>query len=134
MPKTDKKGQPIPQELPGTIRRSPKKAQETFAKAHDNAAEEYGDGQRANRVAYGAVKHQFEKVGDHWEPKGRKGPSDPRAADPQSRRGHGKSFGGIDVFGHTKKDLLKRAADLDVPGRSKMSKEELAEAIARKQG
>ena len=69
MPKTNKNGQPIADELPSTIRRSPKKAQETFAKAHDSAAEEYGEEQRAYRVAYGAVKHQFKKSGDHWEEK-----------------------------------------------------------------
>ena len=39
----------------------------------------------------------------------------------------------MDVYGSTKDELLKRARDLDVQGRSKMSKEELAEAIARKQ-
>jgi hypothetical protein len=33
MPKTSKGGEPIEAELPGTIRRSPKKAQDTFAKA-----------------------------------------------------------------------------------------------------
>jgi hypothetical protein len=37
------------------------------------------------------------------------------------------------VYGNSKRELLKRAADLDIQGRSKMSKEELAEAIARKQ-
>ena len=47
MPMTRSNGEPIKSELPGTIQRSPKKAQETFAKAHDSAAEEYGDGERA---------------------------------------------------------------------------------------
>jgi len=70
MPKTTKGGQPRAEELPGTLRRSPRKAQRTFAKAHDSAAEQYGDEERANRVAYNAVRHQFQKVGDHWEPKG----------------------------------------------------------------
>lgn len=133
MPMTRSNGEPIESELPGTIQRSPKKAQETFAKAHDSAVKEYGDGQRAHRVAYSALKHQFEKKGDHWEPKGRKGPSDPRAANPRSRENKGESFGGVDVKGHTKDELLKRARDLDIQGRSKMSKNELARAIARKQ-
>jgi cation transport regulator ChaB len=70
MPKTNPNGEPIAEELPSTIRRSPKKAQETFAKAHDSAAEEYGEGERAYRVAYAAMKHEFRKVGDHWEEKG----------------------------------------------------------------
>lgn len=69
MPKTKKSGEPVKDELPGTIKRSPKKAQETFAKAHDSAVETYGEGERAHRVAYSALKHTFEKKGDHWEPK-----------------------------------------------------------------
>jgi cation transport regulator ChaB len=133
MPKTRKSGEPVKEELPGTIRRSPAKAQRTFAKAHDSAVEEYGEGERAHRVAYSALKHTFEKKGDHWEEKDRKGPSDPRAANPRARENKGKSYGGVDVYGNTKRELLKRAADLNVQGRSKMSKEELAEAIARKQ-
>ncbi len=133
MPKTKKNGEPIKEELPGTIKRSPKKAQETFAKAHDSAVETYGEGERAHRVAYSALKHTFEKKGDHWEPKGHKGPSDPRAANPRSRENKGKSYGGVDVYGSSKEELRKRAAELGVQGRSTMSKEELAEAIARKQ-
>ncbi|MEU5991687.1 ChaB family protein [Spirillospora sp. NPDC047418] len=133
MPMTTKSGKPIKDELPGTIQRSPKEAQETFAKAHDSAVGTYGEGRRAHRTAYSALKHKFEKRGDHWEPKGRKGPSDPRAENPDARRGKGRSFGGVDVKGNSKKELYDRAADLDVRGRSKMSKEELAAAIARKQ-
>lgn len=134
MPKTTKKGQPRKEELPGTLRRSPEEAQRTFAKAHDSAVKTYGEGQRAHRVAYGALKHKFEKRGDHWEPKDRMGPSDPRAKNPQARRNKGKTFGGVDYEGSTKQELYQRAAELDVQGRSKMSKEELAESIARKQG
>lgn len=133
MPMTDKRGKPRKQELPGTLQRSPREAQETFAKAHDSAVKTYGEGQRAHRTAYSALKHKFEKRGDHWEPKGRKGPSDPRAKNPDARRGKGKSFGGVDVEGSTKKELYDRAAGLDVQGRSKMSKKQLAAAIARKQ-
>jgi cation transport regulator ChaB len=133
MPKTTKDGKPKQDELPGTLQRSPAKAQRTFAKAHDSAADEYGDGERAHRVAYSAVKHSFEKVGDHWEPKDGKGPSDPRAKNPRAREDEGKSFGGVDYEGHSKQELYERAKKLDVQGRSKMTKEELAEAIARKQ-
>ncbi|RFS82433.1 cation transport regulator ChaB [Actinomadura spongiicola] len=134
MPKTTKSGKPKKDELPDTLKRSPKEAQETFAKAHDSAVETYGEGQRAHRTAYSALKHKFEKRGDRWVPKKSKGPSDPRAKNPQARRGHGKSYGGVDVEGNSKKELYERAADLDVQGRSKMTKEQLAEAIARKQG
>jgi cation transport regulator ChaB len=133
MPKTKRSGEPVQGELPSTLRRSPKEAQETFAKAHDSAAEEYGEGERAYRVAYSALKHKFEKKGDRWVRKDGKGPSDPRAANPRAREGKGKSYGGVDLYGNTKEELMRRARDLDVQGRSKMSKEELAEAIARKQ-
>jgi cation transport regulator ChaB len=133
MPKTTSSGKPKKEELPGTLRRSPAKAQRTFAKTHDRAVEQYGEGERAHRVAYAAVKHQFEKVGDHWEPKDHKGPSDPRSKSPRARYNVGKTFGGVDVEGNTKQDLMDRARRLDIRGRSRMSKEELAEAIARKQ-
>jgi cation transport regulator ChaB len=133
MPMTTRTGQPRAEELPGTLRRSPEKAQRTFAKAHDSAVDTYGEGERAHRVAYGAVKHRFQKKGDHWEEKGRKGPSDERAADPRARENHGRSAGGVDVRGSSKKELMQRAADLGVRGRSTMTKQELGEAIARKQ-
>jgi cation transport regulator ChaB len=82
MPKTTKSGKPKQGEIPSTLERSDEKAQRTFAKAHDSAEESYGDERRANQVAWAAVKHTHEKVGDHWEPKegGRKGPSDAQAA------------------------------------------------------
>jgi cation transport regulator ChaB len=133
MPKTTARGTAEQSELPDTLKRSPAKAQRTFAKVHDAAAQEYGDGGRAHRVAYAALKHSFEKVGDHWEPKARKGPSDPRAKDPRARENRGKAYGGVDYEGHTKAELYARAAKLDVTGRSRMTKGELAEAIARKQ-
>src|SRR5204862_3581464 len=93
MPKTTKDGKPKQSELPETLKRSPAKAQRTFTKTHDAAAEEYGEGERAHRTAYAALKHSFEKVGDHWEPKDEKGPSDPRAtkSTAQKRRGVGET-------------------------------------------
>jgi hypothetical protein len=123
-------------ELPGTLKRSPKKAQETWIDVHDNAVEQYGEGERAHRTTIAAVKHSFQKVGDHWEPKKEKGPSDPRAAQGgrAARDGRGESFGGVDYFGSTKAELMDRARDLDIRGRSRMDKAELARAIARKQG
>ena len=133
MPKTTKGGKPKQEELPGTLRRSDAKAQRTFAKAHDSAAETYGEGERAHRVAYSALKHTHEKRGDHWEPKDGKGPSDPRASNPLAREDRGKSYGGVDVVGNSKQELYERAKELDVEGRSRMSKAELAEAVARRQ-
>jgi len=79
VPKTSKSGTVRQSELPGTLQRSEAKAQRTFAKAHDSAEEEYGEGERAHRVAYAALKHTYEKVGDHWERKEQAGPSDERA-------------------------------------------------------
>jgi cation transport regulator ChaB len=134
MPKTTPSGKARTEELPGTLRRSPEKAQRTFVKAHDSAVDTYGEGERAHRVGYGAVKHKFQKKGDHWEPKGHKGPSDERAADPRARENHGRSAGGVDVRGSSKKELMERAAKIGIRGRSKMNKQELGEAIARKQG
>ena len=133
MPKTNKQGAPKESELPGTLKRSPKKAQKTFAKAHDSAADQYGDGERAHRVAFSALKHTYEKVGDHWEPKDEKGPSDPRAKNPRARENRGKTYGGVDFYGNSKKELYERAQKLGIKGRSSMSKEELAEAISKKQ-
>lgn len=129
MPKTTKGGAPKKGELPSTLRRSDTKAQRTFAKAHDAAADEYGSEERAHRVAYSAVKHSFEKVGDHWEPKGKKGPSDQRAKSggPQAS---GESAEGVDANA-SKKHLLDVARRLDVPGRSTMNKSELVDAIKK---
>ena len=138
MPKTTKAGEPKKGELPGPLQRSSKKAQRTWAKAHDSAVETYGEGQRAHRTAYAALKHSFEKKDDRWVEKQRKGASDPRAKDPEARQRSGRdqgsrTFGGVDVYGNTKQELYERAKKLGVKGRSKMSKAQLAEAIARKQ-
>ncbi|HEX2235615.1 MAG TPA: ChaB family protein [Actinomycetota bacterium] len=123
------------EEMPATIERSPDKAQRTWAKAHDSAVESYGDGERAHRTAYAALKHSFEKVGDRWEEKDRRGPSDPRArrGGEAARRGEGETFGGVDAVGNSKKELYERARRLGIEGRSRMTKKELAAAIARKQ-
>jgi len=119
------------EDLPGTLQRSPAKAQRTYAETLASAYGTYDSEERAHRTAMAAVKHSFEKVGDHWEPKARKGPSDPRAA--QGGRTGGESAGGVDVHGHTRDELYERAKRLGVEGRSKMTKLELAQAIARRQ-
>ncbi|RZS80076.1 Rho termination factor-like protein [Motilibacter rhizosphaerae] len=121
------------QELPSTLERSPEKAQDTWVAAHDSAVETYGEGERAHRTAFAAVKHGFEKVGDHWEPKEEKGPSDAQAArDPSagSRRSTGGTAGGVDANA-SKEHLLGIAKRLGVKGRSRMRKAELVEAIQR---
>jgi hypothetical protein len=121
--------------LPSTLKRSPAKAQRTWIKTHDNAVKEYGEGARAHRTAFAALKHSFKKVGDHWEPKGHRGPSDPRAkkGGTEARRGKGESFGGVDYYGSTKEELYEQAKKLGIAHRSEMNKKELARAIARKQ-
>ena len=130
MPKTTKSGTAKLSELPSTLRRSAKKAQRTFAKAHDSAADEYGSEKRANQVAWAAVKHSFEKVGDHWEKKagGRKGPSDAQAAG--GKNTNRKTAGGVDANA-TKDHLLELARKLNISGRSKMKKKQLVEALQK---
>jgi cation transport regulator ChaB len=130
MPKTTKSGTAKKDELPSTLQRSDAKAQRTFAKAHDSAAQSYDDERRANQVAWSAVKHTHEKVGDHWEPKegGRKGPSDAQAKG--GRNTDRETKGGVDANA-TKKHLMDVARRLDVSGRSRMSKGELVDAIKK---
>ncbi|MFD5450286.1 ChaB family protein [Streptomyces sp. NPDC003470] len=118
------------QELPSTLERSPEGARRTWIEAHDSAVKEYGEGERAHRVAYGALKHTYEKVGDHWERKegGRKGPSDPQSGRP--RQQGGRSGEGVDEKA-SKEHLYGVAKRLDVAGRSRMSKAELLAAIRK---
>ena len=122
---------PAKKEMPSTLRRSPKKAQDTWGKAHDAAAEQYGEGERAHRTAFSALKHTFEKVGDRWLPKGRKGPSDQQAAKSgaAARRG-GKTAGGVDANA-SKSHLMDVAKRLDIRGRSTMTKDQLVKAIQK---
>ena len=118
------------QEMPSTLERSAKDAQRTWIKAHDSAVEQYGEGERAHRVAFGALKHKYEKVGDHWERKegGRKGPSDPQSARPRGRGG--RSGEGVDESA-SKEHLYDIAKRLDIDGRSRMSKAELLDSIRK---
>jgi len=130
MPKTTKSGSAKKEELPGTLKRSDKKAQRTYAKAHDSAVQSYGEGRRAHQTAMAALKHTHEKVGDHWQPKegGKKGPSDEQA---KGGKGTGKkTAGGVDANA-SKSHLLDIAKKLDVSGRTKMKKKQLVEAIQK---
>jgi cation transport regulator ChaB len=118
---------PAKDEMPSTLQRSPEHAQEIFEETLDSANETYGPGERAHRTAFAAVKHEYEKVGDHWEEKESSGPSDSGAA---GSRGSGKTEGGVDANA-SKAHLMDVAKRLDVSGRSKMTKDELVEAIGR---
>lgn len=105
---------PIRKDMPSTLKRSPKQAQDTFAKAHDAAVEQYGEGERAHRTAYSALKHSYEKVGDRWEPKSKRGPSDKQAA--RSRRQRSTDTkGGVNAKA-TKTHLMGVAKRLDIRG------------------
>ncbi|MER7283151.1 ChaB family protein [Dactylosporangium sp. NPDC000244] len=119
---------PARKDMPSTLKRSPKKAQDTYVKAHDAAVEEYGEGERAHRTAFAAVKHSFEKTGDHWEAKGRRGPSDAKAAGGRNTRAQ--TAGGVDANA-SKQHLMDQARRLDITGRSRMTKAELVDAIQK---
>lgn len=115
--------------LPSTLRRSPEKAKRTWAKVHDSAVKTYGEGRRAHQTAFAALKHSFEKIGDRWMPKRRRGPSDAQAA-----RGAGKkptsTAGGVNAKA-SKRHLYEVARKLGIKGRSSMDKPRLVEAIKR---
>ena len=123
-------------EIPSTIERSDKHAQDIWKETHDSAVEEYGEGEQAHRVAYASLKHSYKKQGDHWVAKSRKGPSDAQAArGPDTKikstdSNTAKTAGGkVDMGGRTKDEWMSEARKLDVHGRSKMDKEELAQAV-----
>jgi len=129
MPKTGKNDHARRDELPSTLQRSDQKAQDTFAKTYDSALESYDqDEERAARAAYASLKHSYEKVGDHWEPKEKRGPSDKRAE--QGIRSSEPTAGGVDANA-SKEHLYKLARELDVKGRSKMDKDQLVHALQK---
>jgi hypothetical protein len=117
------------EDLPSTLQRSPESARKTYAEAKESAEETYGKGERASRTAYSALKHTHEKVGDHWEPKEEKGPSDSRAQS-GGQNPSGETAGGVDANA-SKEHLYERAKQLDVEGRSTMDKDELAKAVQK---
>jgi cation transport regulator ChaB len=47
------------EDLPGTLKRSPRKAQKTYAETLDSAEEQYDSEARAHQTAWAAVKHSF---------------------------------------------------------------------------
>ena len=116
--------------LPSTLKRSPAKAQDTYIHTLEAAEETHGDGEAAHRIALASLKHSFEKVGDHWEPKSHKGPSDAQDAKRgrAARDSKTKTAGGVDAYA-TKAHLLDVAKRLDVVGRTRMTKAQLVDAI-----
>ena len=129
MPKLTKTEQ---DRLPSTLDRSEEHAQAIYTESLESAEKvkgHEGDQQYAHRVAFAAVKHSYEKVGDHWEPKDAKGPSDERA---ESGGPHpeGESAQGVDANA-SKAHLLDLAKRADIRGRSRMSKGELVNALEK---
>nr|WP_209044137.1 ChaB family protein [Brevibacterium marinum] len=114
--------------MPSTLAKSGRKAQRTFAKAYDSAMEEYNDEKRAHQVAYDALKHTYEKVGDSWEPKSSSGPSDAQSAG--GKHTNRKTAGGIDVNA-SKDHLYTQAKKLNISGRSTMTKKQLVDALEK---
>ena len=123
------------EDVPSTVKRSDEKAQRTWTETHDSAVEQYGEGERAHRTAFASLKHTYEKQGDHWVPKDEKGPSDPRSeqSTEDARAGKGETYGGIDFYGHTKKEFEQRARSLGITGYSRMRKDELVKKIAQRE-
>ncbi len=119
------------EDLPSTLKRSPKKVQDTYAKTLDSAHEQYDSEERAHRTAWDSVKHVAEKKGDHWELKDEKGASDSQAekTGAAARRG-GPTAGGINAK-KPKKELYDDAREAGIEGRSNMSKDELVKALQK---
>lgn len=128
MPKTTKSGKPIEDELPSPVQRSSTRAQETFAKTYHSAMEQYDDEGRANATAYASLKRTHERVGDKWVAKKESGPSDERAE--EGGLNDKESAGGVDANA-TKTHLLDVAKRLKIRGRTRMTKDELVEAIRK---
>ena len=120
------------EDLPGTLKRSPEKAQRTYAKTLDSAEEQYDSEARAHQTAWSAVKHSFEKVGDHWEPKEQAGPSDKQAerSGPESRDSDQPTAQGVDANA-SKKHLVEVARKVGIERPERSTKKELVDEIMK---
>lgn len=119
-------------EVPSTVARSDDKAVRTYKKTLESAEETYGGGERAHRTAFAALKHTHEKVGDHWEPKEHRGPSDAQAelGAPASLEHPRPTAEGVDANaskGHL--DNVARKVGIDRP--EDMERDELIRAIEK---
>ena len=106
------------EDLPSTLERSPDKVQRTYEKTLDSAHDEYDSESRAHRTAWASVKNIAEKQGDHWELKG----------ESHGSAGSDSSSGDSSL---SKSELMDKARELDIPGRSKMNKDDLREAVEK---
>lgn len=132
MPDKHEEAEDMRSDVPSTIARSDDKAVRTYKKSLASAEESYGDGERAHRAAYAALKHTHEKVGDRWEPKDEPGRSDPQAerSTPDSRAGAEPTAEGVNANA-SKKHLVEVAGRLGIEHPDRSTKDELVEAIKR---
>src|SRR6195952_2997088 len=99
-------------QVPSTLKKSADKIERAYKETLESAEEQYdGDEARAHRTAWASVKNVAEKRGDHWELKDETGPSDPRSkkSSAEKREGKGETFGGVDIEGNTRDELIERA-------------------------
>jgi hypothetical protein len=117
-------------DVPSTIARSDDKAVRTYKETLESAEDTYGDGERAHRAAYASLKHTHEKVGDHWEPKEKSGPSDEQAERGASDSGNRKTAQGVDAKaskGHL--DDVAKKVGIDHP--EDLKKDDLVKEIEK---
>ncbi|MEV0804895.1 ChaB family protein [Micromonospora sp. NPDC050200] len=132
MPDKHEQAEEMRDEVPSTIARSDDKAVRTYKKTLQSAEETYGSGERSHRTAYASLKHTHEKVGDHWEPKQHKGPSDPQAelGTPASRERRRPTAQGVDA--EAGKDHLDEVArKVGIVNPEDLEKGELVRAIEK---
>ena len=118
------------QKLPATLKKSPKHAQDIYLETLAATEQEYGVGERASRTAFASLKHSYEKIGDHWEEKDQPGPSEPRAGNDNHSRHE--TFGGVDLIGHTRQELLDMAGKIGATTTTRMTKPEISRALDRR--
>ncbi|MGW4155335.1 ChaB family protein [Micromonospora chersina] len=132
MPDRHEQAEQMRDDVPSTVARSDDKAVRTYKKTLESAEETYGDGERAHRTAYASLKHTHEKVGDHWEPKEHRGPSDPQAAlgTPASRDRSRPTAQGVDANASTAhlEDVARRVGVADPQN---LNRDELVRAIEK---
>ena len=119
-------------DVPSTIARSDDKAVRTYKKTLESAEDSYGPGERAHRAAFSALKHTYEKVGDHWEPKEQPGPSDAQSEQsaPESLEHPKETADGVDTRA-SKAHLVEVAKKVGVTGATRKRKDDLVEEIRK---
>lgn len=120
--------------MPRTLECSPSEAQETWLRAYDRAIEVHGEGERARWIAYAALRNEFKRASDHWEPKSDKEPPKPRRTTARrSQRGREEESvrGGRD---RCSPELLYLAKKLAIEQYDGLNRREVVDAIRSKFG